>query len=493
MRTMIRAVSLLLFLLGGLVFAPWAMADSQVRIVRLSLVDGPVQVDRGGGEGFQKAIMNMPITQGMKLSTQDEGRAEVEFEDGTTMRLAPQTDVEFSSLGLRSSGARLTTVQVNQGTTYFNVRHKGDDDFRVAFANREISLDHNVHFRLDLTTGNPELAVFGGEVELKGDKEHVKIKKNETLTLDVGDAGRYDLAKNITAESYDSWDSDRLNYSSQYASSSYNSRSPYSYGVSDLNYYGSWYSAPGYGMLWQPYGVGYGWDPFYNGAWAWYPGFGYTWVSTYPWGWTPYRYGSWLFVPNFGWAWRPGVWNTWYTVPPVYNAPVYYHGPRPPNPVTVMGGSSAVPHPTVVVNNGTRDPRIVPPVNGFFGGKNMNSTVGGTAPISPLAGTVATPPRTTVPVSGTGIAAPGSPIPIHGRHSEMRMDRIERDASPAFRPAPGPHMEHRASPIQHSAPAPIQRSAPAVRSAPTAPSSGGGHSSGGGGHASSSGSGRSQR
>ncbi len=49
--------------------------------------------------------------------------------------------------------------------------------------------------------------------------------------------------------------------------------SPYAYGASDLNYYGSFYNMPGYGMMWQPYLVGAGWDPFMNGAWMWYPGF----------------------------------------------------------------------------------------------------------------------------------------------------------------------------------------------------------------------------
>jgi hypothetical protein len=110
-------VSLLLVLLAALVFAPSARADSQARIVRLSLVDGPVKIDRG--QGFEKAITNMPITQGMKLSTAADARAEVEFEDGTTLRLAPRTDVEFPILGLRSSGARFTTVLVTQGTAYF--------------------------------------------------------------------------------------------------------------------------------------------------------------------------------------------------------------------------------------------------------------------------------------------------------------------------------------------------------------------------------------
>ena len=82
---------------------------------------------------------------------------------------------------------------MEQGTAYFNVRHRGDDDFRVVFDNREVAIERNVHFRLDLSGGNPELAVFSGELNVQG----ARIKKNETLTFNSADPGRYDLAKNI--------------------------------------------------------------------------------------------------------------------------------------------------------------------------------------------------------------------------------------------------------------------------------------------------------
>ncbi|MGI9101803.1 MAG: FecR domain-containing protein [Terriglobales bacterium] len=348
-RWVFGALSCLLAL--GLAFAPAALADSQVRIVRLSQTQGPVQIDRATGQGFEKAIMNMPITRGTRLQTGDNGRAEVEFEDGTALRLAPASQVEFTELSLRSSGGRASAVRVDQGTVYFNVRHKRDDDFRVSFANQELAVDKTVHFRLALDSGEAAIAVFKGELDLRGPAEQAKVKKDETLSLPLSDSGRYELAKGISTEPDDSWDDERLNYVSEYARSGYSGQSPYSYGMSDLNYYGAWGNYPGYGTLWRPYGVGYGWDPFNSGAWAWYPGFGYTWVSTYPWGWTPYRYGSWTWVPSYGWAWAPGAWNTWYTVPRVVNAPPAYKPPRPPLWSNFSAGQAAptVPSGTAVI------------------------------------------------------------------------------------------------------------------------------------------------
>ena len=71
--------------------------------------------------------------------------------------------------------------------------------------------------------------------------------------------------------------------------------------MSDMNYYGAYSNVPGFGMMWQPYFTGVGWNPFMDGAWSWYPGFGYMFASAYPWGWMPYRYGSWMSVPGMGW------------------------------------------------------------------------------------------------------------------------------------------------------------------------------------------------
>src|SRR3989454_4526534 len=64
-----RILNAVLLTLAAVLLALPAFADSQVRIVRLSQVDGDVQADRNTGQGFEKAFLNMPVTQGMKLRT----------------------------------------------------------------------------------------------------------------------------------------------------------------------------------------------------------------------------------------------------------------------------------------------------------------------------------------------------------------------------------------------------------------------------------------
>jgi len=132
-RFKLSFLSLALAILACSLLAVPAFADSQVRIVRLSQVDGAMQIDRNTGQGYERAFLNLPITEGAKLKAGAEGRAEVEFEDGSTLRLTPDTVVEFPQLSLRDSGARVSTVNVVQGTAYVNFTASKNDEFTLHF------------------------------------------------------------------------------------------------------------------------------------------------------------------------------------------------------------------------------------------------------------------------------------------------------------------------------------------------------------------------
>jgi len=93
---------LLLLALCLLSTAP-LLADSHVRIVRLSFIDGNAEIDKGDGRGFSTAFLNMPVVQGSKVWARD-GQAEVELEDGSSIRLTPDTIVVFNDLSLNNNG-----------------------------------------------------------------------------------------------------------------------------------------------------------------------------------------------------------------------------------------------------------------------------------------------------------------------------------------------------------------------------------------------------
>ena len=268
-----------------------AAADSQARIVRLSDVQGTVQINKNSGLGFESAFANLPITQGTELRTRENGRAEIEFEDGSTLCLTPNTTVQFSTLGLSDAGKRVSSVELVEGKAYVNWLGKSGDEFTLNFSQERVALTQAAHFRVARSSSIAEIASFKNVLEVVGPSGTVKVDKKKMVTFDVNDNDKSMLAKNFEEDTYDQWDKQAVEYHDQYSK---NNSTPYGYGYSDLGYYGGYSNIAGYGTLWQPYFAGAGWNPFMDGAWAWYPGFGFMWASAYPWGWMPYYYGNWM-------------------------------------------------------------------------------------------------------------------------------------------------------------------------------------------------------
>ena len=122
-----------------------SFAASQIRIVRLSEVHGDVQIDRNTRQGYEKAFLNLPITQGVKIQTKRDSRAEVEFEDGSTLRITSDAVIEFPQLSLRDSGSKVSTTSVLQGTAYVDFSGARNDEFTLTFGHEKLTLRHPSH------------------------------------------------------------------------------------------------------------------------------------------------------------------------------------------------------------------------------------------------------------------------------------------------------------------------------------------------------------
>jgi hypothetical protein len=292
-----------------------AAGTTKVRIVRLSQVKGIVQIDRNIGRGFENAIANLPVVEQSQIKT-GVGVAEVEFEDNSSLRIAPNSLVEFPRLERESSGATASTVHVVSGTAYVSLVKQQDkkmppNHFEVKFGARTLNLEPATHVRLDVADSQAKLAVFDGVVRTDGENGGVSIPKKKMATFSIFDSTEPTVAKEIASNEFDSWDEQETKYHANVASFS-RFNSPYSYGLSDMAYYGAFTELPGCGMAWRPYFATASWNPYGNGTWAWYGGAGYSWVSPYPWAWTPYHSGTWMSCGDAGWGWMPG--GNWYGV-----------------------------------------------------------------------------------------------------------------------------------------------------------------------------------
>ena len=280
-------------------------AVSRVRIVRLSQARGTVQVDRAVGRGFEPAMANLPIVENCRLQT-GKGVAEVEFEDNSTLRLAPDSEVEFPALQRLANGSTLSSVRVVKGMVYVNLMKTSGNAFNLLFDAQSLPLPPSAHVRLQLQATGSQLAVLGGAVPIQSPEGLVDVPHKRTITFPFAASSLPTVAKSVASSPFDPWDHSAVDYHARLATVSALRNTPYSYGLSDMMYYGDFASFGGCGMMWRPYFASAAWDPYSNGAWAWYGGMGYSWVSPYPWGWMPYHYGMWSYCQGAGWGWMPG-------------------------------------------------------------------------------------------------------------------------------------------------------------------------------------------
>ncbi|MFC5864007.1 DUF6600 domain-containing protein [Acidicapsa dinghuensis] len=294
--------------------------NPDARAVRLSSVDGKVRVVQDGQVVADPAYANMPIFEGSQISTADDGNAEIQFEDGSVVRLSPNSSITLPVLQKQGSGTR-SEITVNGGLCYFELQPSNDTNgilVRLGPASFSPSSFSVIRVTLDQPPGN--IAVFSGNVHVEqGNAVQVEVHGGESLALNASDPSNYKLDETIASDSWDSWNADRDQALNAQASEKTAASSKYgnsAAGFSDLDANGNWYDVPGQGYVWSPYdaqATGSAWDPYGYGNWVNYPGYGYLFVSGYDWGYAPFACGAWNFYDGLGWGWYPGAaCNPWW-------------------------------------------------------------------------------------------------------------------------------------------------------------------------------------
>src|SRR5580692_12700198 len=74
------------------------------RAARLSYLQGNVTVDHLDNTAGGPAQINMPLAEGVRLTTGEDGQAEVEFEDGSVVRITPDSSLGLNSLSVDAFG-----------------------------------------------------------------------------------------------------------------------------------------------------------------------------------------------------------------------------------------------------------------------------------------------------------------------------------------------------------------------------------------------------
>ena len=205
-----------------------ATGNSKVRIVRLSEVRGEVQIKHESDRGFESAMANLPIVEHSRLRT-GTGAAEVEFEDNSTIRLGPNSVVEFPQLERLPTGKTATTVHVIQGIAYVSLLKSPGNQFTLLFGERKLDLPPATHIRLEIEGSEARLAVLDGTVNMDSPSGVVNVTKKKTAAFSIVGESQPTIVKDVASSELDSWDHDAAGYHSRVASNSM-LNSPYAYG-----------------------------------------------------------------------------------------------------------------------------------------------------------------------------------------------------------------------------------------------------------------------
>jgi hypothetical protein len=265
--------------------------------VRISFLEGDVQMRTTEADDWVPAAINTPLDEGDELWVPEGGRMEFQLNTGTAVRLDQNSALQILTLESKSSQFYLT-----EGHVY--VDHNAPRGHVLQFDTPVSSLrayDRSV-FRVDVPDQYTDVSVFRGSVDAEGSDGRTRVSAGRTLTL--GEGREAELSPVGRADGWQNWNTERdRRFALRGDSYRYLPEELRVYS-SDLDDNGRWVQVPEYGYVWIPRSVSTDWTPYRTGRWMWRGG-DYVWIGSEPWGWTPYHYGRWAHAPRIGWFWVP--------------------------------------------------------------------------------------------------------------------------------------------------------------------------------------------
>jgi hypothetical protein len=278
---------------------PPAPPPSTLGVMRVSLLDGDVQIKTEETGDWVPASINMPLRDGDQLWVPEGGRAELQLKDGSFLRLDQKTALDVLRVDPDAFQFYLA-----EGRVFSNYRGLKGSLLQVATPISSVRAYESGVFRMDVSEeGQTEISVYTGSVYAESQDGKTTVTEGNTLLL-KGESYA-EVSPLGPADEWENWNRERdQKYAQRRTASPYlpAELQPYS---RDFDENGRWVRTPEYGYVWTPTVVASAeWAPYRVGRWVWIGG-DYVWISYERWGWAPYHYGRWAFVGPIGWCWVP--------------------------------------------------------------------------------------------------------------------------------------------------------------------------------------------
>lgn len=319
----------------GLVGAGAATAQTSLH-ARVSHDEGAMLIRGDNAADWAHATTNGLVLTGDTLWIDEAGVGEVEFPNGTFLRLADRSKVDVNaidpSIALRAWAGSFYVQRIN--------RSSGNVGIETPAATIGVGPDSSV--RIDVNAnGLTTVTVRWGDAQVRGKAGgSVDLDRGQICYIESGLLPSEPVGMDAAEEdSFDAWSRERSEYLANGGGNVPKevTVAPTTLGVSDLNHYGEWVyvdSRP----IWRPTVIA-DYVPYRLGYWSYVPAYGHVWCGTEPFGYVTSHYGRWGYYERYGWCWsydpvwrpawvvsvRCGDYYAW-TPCDYYNRPVYVTG-----------------------------------------------------------------------------------------------------------------------------------------------------------------------
>lgn len=319
----LRSVSLSCLLLAAIAVlsCPVMATEGGSSYGHVSFVEDPAVIIRSD-QAEHKAVVNLPLAPGDTIVTGNNGRCELQFDNGTVIRLDKNSRLSVSTLQAPSltSSWKISTVHLLQGQLYTLPQTYNEELFQVITPNAAVKLKNRVAATIRFKTGlGTALFSDGGKFEVMYGDDHRSLKKTlvksgQAFVIHADNS--LEISNEKRSLEFVAWNEYVDRHFKELHSGISKLPPKLEFGNKALQYwamkwspfFGTWIYDEIFGYVWRPDSEQFArFDrPFFDADYVRINGRLFL-VPREAWAWVPAHMGTWVWLKR-GWTWVPGDW-----------------------------------------------------------------------------------------------------------------------------------------------------------------------------------------
>jgi len=196
-----RNYLVLVFSLGFLTVLSSAQVDLSPGVVRLSLIQGDVSVQRGDTGDWTAAAVNQPLVGGDRISTGANSKTELQLDHANVLRLGNNSQAKIATVERGPNQRSQVQVQIGQGIAYYTVFKDSEAEVEIDTPNAAIRpISKDGVYRVEVTGFETQVIVRAGAVDLATPQGNTRVKMGQTsnvIALVKADGQYYYASKEV--------------------------------------------------------------------------------------------------------------------------------------------------------------------------------------------------------------------------------------------------------------------------------------------------------